>query len=236
MKASDYGIRNLKRIVKQLPQWVHEEADMGDNLSTAYSSVIGQMRRYVGHVTRNIGGVYHNYKSVEEEGSVYQVEEKERQRRALNWLDKNVLTEPHWLIAEPYITRLTQNPERMIRSLADQTISSLCSSSTFGSLAANSYDKRSYMPEDYATDLTNVLFRETATGEKLSSWRRYVQRTAVQRLLKDEASSVSEDAHPFLISMIRRIQSRIQAAKSSDSVTRAHYQDLAQQIKMHFEK
>ena len=236
MKASDYGIRNLKRIIKQLPQWVHEEADMGNNLSTAYNSLIGQMRRYVGHVSNNIGGVYHNYKSVEEEGSVYRVEEKERQRRALMWLDKNVLVEPHWLIAEPYITRLTQNPERMIQPFADQAISALCSSGTFRNLAANSFDKKSYQPEDYITDLINVLFRETATGEKLSSWRRYVQRNAVQRLLKDEANVLNDDAHPFMISTIRRIQSRINAAKASDSVTRAHYQDLAQQIKMHFEK
>ena len=203
---------------------------------TAYNSLIGQMRRYVGHVSNNIGGVYHNYKSVEEEGSVYRMEEKERQRRALMWLDKNVLVEPHWLIAEPYITRLTQNPERMIQPFADQVISSLCSSGTFRNLASNSFDKKSYQPEDYITDLINVLFRETATGEKLSSWRRYVQRNAVQRLLKDEANVLNDDAHPFMISTIRRIQSRINAAKASDSVTRAHYQYLAQQIKMHFEK
>ena len=81
-KSSDYGVKNLKFIVKHLPEWSYEEGNLGDNLQQVYTSLISQMRRYTGHVCRNIGGVYHNYKSVEEAGAVYQPEEKARQKRA----------------------------------------------------------------------------------------------------------------------------------------------------------
>ena len=110
MRSTEYGIKNLKRIINDLPAWVREEGDLNENLAQMYSSLIGQVRRYVGHVGRNIGGMYHEYKSVEQTGPVYVPEEKARVQRAMRWLDTQILTEPKWLIDVPYIQRLTRDP------------------------------------------------------------------------------------------------------------------------------
>ncbi|HEY4337840.1 MAG TPA: zinc-dependent metalloprotease, partial [Puia sp.] len=55
MKASEYGIKNLKRILPNLPEWCKEEADQYDNLQELYQQLVGQFGRYMGHVVKNVG-------------------------------------------------------------------------------------------------------------------------------------------------------------------------------------
>ncbi|MCR4919878.1 MAG: zinc-dependent metalloprotease [Prevotella sp.] len=230
-KASDYGILNLKRIVKQLPEWSHEEADMDDNLAQVYASLRQQMQRYVGHVCRNIGGVYHDYKSVEQTGPVYVAEEKSRQKQALQWLDRQVLQCPRWLIAEDYVLRLTSSPERLIHPLADQTLTYMLGATTLNNLCRNSYARDSYQPADYVSDVVSIVFRETTTGARPDAWRRYVQQQAVACLVKTWSQTNGESSHAVALMALRLIRQRIKsAANAGDATTRAHYAELAWQI------
>jgi len=43
MKASEYGIKKLKRILIELPLWTKEEADRYDNLETCISNWLGNL-------------------------------------------------------------------------------------------------------------------------------------------------------------------------------------------------
>ena len=63
IKASSYGIKNLKRIVPKLMEWTTKDGENYDELEYMYSQVLNQFRRYMGHVTTNIGGVYQYYKT-----------------------------------------------------------------------------------------------------------------------------------------------------------------------------
>ena len=47
VKASNYGIANLKRIVPKLIDWTYEEGKNYDDLSTLYDQVFGQFNRYM---------------------------------------------------------------------------------------------------------------------------------------------------------------------------------------------
>ncbi|MBO4801638.1 MAG: zinc-dependent metalloprotease [Bacteroidaceae bacterium] len=234
MRANEYGIKNLQRIIGQLPQWVREEGDLDLNLQQMYEGIISQMYRYVGHVGRNIGGVYHDYKSVEQSGPVYIPEEKARVQRAMQWLDKQVLTEPKWLIDVPYIQRITTDPQSTIRSLGSQAVRSLCSAGTIYNIARYSYAADTYQPADYINDVVKMLFRETASGQSLSRWRRHVQTQAVETLIDGWKGGASE-ARPFITQALQLIQQRVRTA-SGDAATRAHYKDLDMQIRLTFEK
>jgi hypothetical protein len=102
--ASDYGIMNLKRIIGQLPEWNAEEADQFDNVSRMYKALLGQYNRYVGHVAANIGGRFVTNHSIEQPNAVkYAPVPKDRQKRALNWLNDNLFKKPTWLVDVPYI-------------------------------------------------------------------------------------------------------------------------------------
>lgn len=58
MKAGFYGIKNLQRIVPNLISWTKTENEDYKNLSERYNSVVDQFGRYMGHVTKNVGGIY----------------------------------------------------------------------------------------------------------------------------------------------------------------------------------
>ena len=58
MEASELGIANLERITGNLIEWIEEPGQDFDDLAELYSNVISQWRRYMGHVTTYIGGVY----------------------------------------------------------------------------------------------------------------------------------------------------------------------------------
>ena len=235
MRSTEYGIKNLKRIINDLPAWVREDGDLNENLSQMYSSLIGQMRRYVGHVGRNIGGVYHNYKSVEQTGPVYVPEEKERVQRAMRWLDAQILTEPKWLIDVPYIQRLTRDPQSQIRPLADQAILALCSAGTLNNIVTASYARNAYQPADYVNDVVGMIFRDATSGQSLSRWRRYVQTQAVNALINAWGSGTNAESHPYVTQALQAIQQRVRQA-GGDAATRAHYKELEMRIRLTFEK
>ena len=53
MKASAYGIRNLQRILPNLPAWTHEEGGLYENLNEAYNALKDQFSSvYVAHVLK----------------------------------------------------------------------------------------------------------------------------------------------------------------------------------------
>src|SRR3712207_8009536 len=74
---------------------------MDNNLRAAYRNLVTQMARYAGNVAANIGGGYHDYKSVEQPGVNFVPVSRSTQKRAMAWLDEYVFTEPAWLISEP---------------------------------------------------------------------------------------------------------------------------------------
>lgn len=86
MKASSYGIANLKRIVPNLIEWTAEDGKNYDDLKDLYEQVLGQYNRYMGHVSSNIGGVYEHYKTYDQEGaSVYPRSKRTSEKRHSNF-------------------------------------------------------------------------------------------------------------------------------------------------------
>ena len=160
---------------------------------------------------------------------------RERQQRALAWLDKNVLECPTWMISEPYISRLSATPQELIRPLAEMAVSYLVSPNMFNNIATNATGAPAaqvYAPTAYADDLLRVLFREATTPQRVGSWRRFVQQQAVTRLIKGWKSTTDGDGRPYMTSLLSRIESRLSAAHPQDAATRAHYADLARQIRL----
>ena len=82
MKASEYGIKNLKYVMNHLAEWTKEDDDLYTNMLGIYRQVTSQYLRYCTHVANNISSIYENLKSVEQPGDVYSREPKEKQKEA----------------------------------------------------------------------------------------------------------------------------------------------------------
>ena len=235
MKASDYGIMNLKREISKLPEWNYEEGDMDVNLQTAYKSLRAQFARYCDHVRSYIGGMYHNYKSAEEQGPVYTPVDRTTQRRALAWLNRNLFKEPVWLISPAYVRRLSRVPENLILNTGCDIIDDLTSAMTINLISKHSYLPGSYKPMEYVNDLVGYLFSSTASGEKVNLWTKTLQRRAITNFVKAWRVTLIDEQRPYCLAALQKIRSRLQAAHPADADTRAHYQDLLMQIKLGME-
>ncbi len=232
--ASTYGIMNLKRIIGQLPEWNAEEANQGENLSRMYSSLLGQYNRYLGHVAANIGGRFVTNHSIEQKDAVkYAPVPKDRQKRALNWLNDNLFQKPSWLVDVPYIFDVTDRPDNQLYPYVRSTVSSLLNYQKLERMGQFAeYGTGNYAPADYLDDLTGMVFEELYKGRKTDSWRRYLQRQYVSTALEIVGGRPAEgtDARTLLLGKLTELQKKTAKAKSSDTATQAHWQDLSKMI------
>lgn len=235
MKASDYGIMNLKREINKLPEWNYEEGDMDANLLTAYNDLRDQFARYCNHVRSYIGGMYHNYKSSEEQGSVYTPVDRATQRRALTWLNKNLFKEPAWLISPAYIQRLIRVPENFILIIGCDVIDDLTSAMTFNLISKHSYAPGSYKPMEYVNDLVGYIFSSTTSNTKVNLWTKTLQRRTINNLVKAWRVTLIDEQRPYCLAALQKIRSMLLAAHPADTDTRTHYKDLLMQIKLAME-
>ncbi|WP_199830400.1 zinc-dependent metalloprotease [Parabacteroides bouchesdurhonensis] len=239
MKASEYGIKNLKRIVKTLPDWTYEEGDLNTNLHRMHQELIGQFRRYLGHVAANVGGIYRNYKSVEEAGNVYQPVPKATQKEALAFFDAQLFTKPAWIIGEPYMFRIYQSPEaeltKLIDYVFDPSASALIDPATLVRMAdfSGSFPD-SYLPDEYMTDLCALVFKELNLRKPVDAYRRHLQNAFVDGLVKGmNNSGYSRTEVPALMrDNLDKLVSQLGKAipQTTDAATLRHYRNLKAKI------
>jgi hypothetical protein len=196
--ASDYGVKNLQRILAKLPEWTKEEGDLNENIETMYGQLLGQFRRYVGHVSRNIGGVYETFKTAEQNEPVYEVTPKAMQRDALGFLNRQLFQTPKWLIDKKIWDKI--NPPGSVDPIASAQESALA-----GLLSGDRMNRMQYSVERFGADkaysalemiseLQNDLFSELKSNKAIDGYRRMLQKSYVDKLdnlLNPPAISVS---------------------------------------------
>ena len=222
VKASEYGILNLKRLMKNLPQWTYESNDINSsNVRGMYENVIGQFLRYAGHVQRNIGGVCHDYKTVDQSGAVFYDTPKTKQKDCLDYLDRNVFHEPTWLISETFVSRVTSSPEKLAARIGKKVVAPLFSASLLGRLT------QTYPVSEYLPEVTKRLFSSLYAGNtsEPSTYVRTLQRTAVEQLISTFQQGNQSDVYGAVLLQLRQLQKKCSAASST-----AHYAALADQI------
>lgn len=120
--ASEYGIKNLKRILPKLKEWTkNKDSDDYDKLEELYSALIKQYERYVNHVKASIGGIYISPKTMGEEGDVYGMVSKETQKEALRFIEDNIFKEPTWLLDAEILNNIKSplSKDYMVKNMED---------------------------------------------------------------------------------------------------------------------
>ncbi|WP_299763023.1 zinc-dependent metalloprotease [uncultured Dokdonia sp.] len=185
VKASTYGIANLKRIVPNLIKWTAEDGKNYDDLETMYTQVLSQYNRYMGHVTGNIGGVYEYYKTYDQDGAVYTHVPKVKQQEALSFLQEQLFETPQWLIDESIFDKVeSAGSVERIRRFQTRTLNSLLDFGRVARMLENEAlnGEEAYSTIDMMADLRNGLFSELKNSRKIDIYRRNLQRAYVERL------------------------------------------------------
>ena len=186
VKASEYGIKNLKYIVQNLGEWVKEENDQYENLSSMYAQLVGQFRRYMGHVTANVGGVYETFKSSLTNEPVYEVTPKPLQRDAVNFLHKQLFQTPSWLLVKDYQVRTNiPGTSDVVANTQESTLSNLMSTDRMNRLQASTERygaDKAYSAIELLNDVQAGLFSELKSKKPIDMYRRGLQKSYVNKL------------------------------------------------------
>ncbi|RXK83681.1 zinc-dependent metalloprotease [Filimonas effusa] len=105
MKASEYGLKNLRRLVPQITQWAAEPGDSYEQAGKLYMAAIGQWETYANHVMSNIGGYYLENPVAGDGKNAYTPVPKSIQQRAFNYLKDQAFKLPEWLFAPDLLAK-----------------------------------------------------------------------------------------------------------------------------------
>ncbi len=187
MKASEYGIKNLKRILPNLPEWTKEEADRYENLEEMYDQVVGQFGRYMGHVTKNVGGIEETFKSVEQTGDVYEPTSKAKQKEAVEFLNKQLFTTPVWLLNKDILNKFSDPAAtETVATLQSNVLNSLLSGERLFRMTVCSgrYGAGStYGIDELLGDAKKGIWSELGSASSIDYYRRNLQKTYVNALI-----------------------------------------------------
>ena len=185
VKASEYGIANLKRIVPELINWSTVDGEDFNDLKEMYNTVLSQFRRYMGHVTNNIGGVYQFYKTSDQDGAVYSHVDKNHQKLCINFLHTHLFDTPNWIIEKNILDKIEfAGITNRIRSIQSSYLNSLLD---FGRMARMIENEalngiNAYTLSQMMNDLKKGLWKELYKKEKIDIYRRNLQRSYINRL------------------------------------------------------
>ncbi len=247
MLASHYGILNLKRIVPNLIEWTAEDGKDYSDLGTMYGQVLGQYNRYMGHVTANIGGVYEIYKAYDQEGAVYTHVDKATQKRAMDFLHKELFQTPTWLIDQEIFNKIEfdGNVDR-VRGFQERALSNLLDFGRMARLMENSEinGRDAYSLLNMMTDVRQGIWSELNRGGTMDQYRRNLQRAYISRMeylmTQDQGNSrggssvdvAKSDIRPIVRGELTNLQYSIRNAvgRTNDQMTRYHLQDALKRI------
>ena len=228
MVAGLYGIKNLKRILPNLLEWTKEPNEGYGNARTMYNELTAQFNRYMGHVTKNIGGIITTPRTVEEGAPVFEFVPKARQKEAMQFLQQQLFTTPKWLLDKKLFSLAGAGDMNTISSLQSSVLNRLLSGSTIDKLIQfEAYDaSKAYTATEMLNDLKKGIWSELRTSQSVDIYRRNLQKLYAEKLMaliKPAAPSVP--VNPFV--------PPAGLSKTSDalSIVKGHVKSLAAEIK-----
>jgi len=196
VKASEYGILNLKRIIPNLNKWTSEDGKDYSDLQTMYGQVLSQYNRYMGHGSSNIGGVYQYYKTYDQEGPVYTNVKKSHQKKCMNFLNDQLFETPTWMIDNNILNKIEfAGITNRIRSTQSRTLNSILDFGKMARLIENEAinGKAAYTLIDMMSDLKRGIWKELYTHKTIDVYRRNLQLAYLDRIsyiMNEEQGSI----------------------------------------------
>jgi hypothetical protein len=239
VRASGYGLMNLKRIVPHLPEWTATPGRGYDDLEEIYGELIGVWSRYVGHVITNIGGFYYERLATDQDGAIYRPVDKDYQKQAMAFLNDHAFTRPDWLLEPRILSNIEHagaieriqtlqgrhlaqvlNPARMVRMIEDEAFR-----------GADAYTVAAMLE-----DVRRGIWSELGTASPIDVYRRNLQRSyisLVHTLMESDNSAVTgTDIRALLRHELATLKTGVDraAGRTTDRTTQIHLRDISHRI------
>ena len=237
VKASTYGIKNLKIVAKNLPKWTSDQTNNYEDLSELYGELLSVWSRYVGHVSGNIGGIYEYNKKPSQKGLIYQPVAKEKQKEAMDWLQENAFKTQKWLLNDTILANINESgyTNRMLRLQSRQLNSLLNTSKLERMIDATVLTPSNYSVIDMVRDLRKGIFKEANYTRNVGVFRRNLQKAFINRMatIINAKGTKHADINAILRGELEALNFALTIAKNRriNRITKYHYNDCIAKIK-----
>jgi hypothetical protein len=250
VKASEYGLANLKKVVPNLVKWTSEDGKDYSELQEVYRELTYLWRGYVNHVITNVGGIYETRKTANQEGVIYSPVPNSVQKDAVKFVTENAFATPTWLLNAAILDRIeSAGAIQRVQSIQSYHLNNLLDEDRLLRMIENEQKNGSsaYSIIEMMADLKSGIFAELYAGTPVDAYRKNLQRSYVEKassyiqaLKKDDRSANKvkiSDIIPLMRGELKTLRSEINARKnrSSDQLTRYHWEDLIARIDMAIE-
>lgn len=245
VKASGYGLANLKRVVPNLLDWTATDGQGFDDLAEIYGELVGMWSRYARHVATNVGGVYQNRIASDQDGVVYTPVDPDYQRQAMEFLVEHAFSTPQWLLDTDILQRIEHaGAVERIQRLQSGILSAVMNPAVVYRLSEQAaLQPRAYEPLDMLEDLRRGVWSELYQGGSIDAFRRALQRAYLERAAgvfeldtfgsgSSRFNVAESDVPAFVRAELVRIgrDAERAAQRAPDAATRAHLEDVAARV------
>lgn len=202
IKASEYGIANLKYVVANLNSWIEAEDPDFEFRSEIFDEILSQYLRYINHIYANIGGIYLKDIKQGDEGDAFWTIPVEKQRAAfeficgqlgqIDWLDN-----PELMKKIPLMGSVSATIEK---SLCNAIVNAPQKVRGFGMIG-----EENYRFDDCAQDLFDFVWKPTKQHKQLSSTQKYLQELYVKQLISNSGIDRKASAQPKGIASVEEV-------------------------------
>jgi hypothetical protein len=241
IKASEYGIKNLKRILPQIVNWTDNPNEMGNlKLARVYESLERQFKLYIRHVSSLFGKFYGDpdpqypdYKAPN-----LTCVSKEKLKQAVNFLNKEVFSDLEWLLMDTKIYSQLGDalPELTLLEIQENALKEVLSLQTLYLLdfSKQMFPEKAYDPAMFFHDLESGIWSEITNKKAVNQQRQRIQKAYAMQLVELlwPSSKVQMDYDiKFGINKIVKNQANLLLSKMKTSIP--IYKDMS--TKQHLE-
>lgn len=241
MKANTYGLKNLKYVVQNLPQWTKQPNDKYDYLLGMHQAATQQYRRYLNHVLKYIGNRYVGFVGDKE---VYKEVPKEKVKEAVAYIDQHLFTTPLWLYPQEITDKIGVDVDGSILGLQNTTLAYLLAEGVLYRVANQALvSQKPYTADEYLDDVFAAVWKPLNASEaRQNTYRRGAQRAYIEQLGKlinpeNKTDKIAlnqvSDVRIFALQNLNKVEKYLQQAlqgEAANSINQLHYQQLLKDI------
>jgi hypothetical protein len=254
VRASGYGMDNLRRIVPNLVDWATEPGEDYTDLREIYGEALSQWNRYVGHVLTVVGGVNVDLKTSDQGGVVYDAVSRDRQRDAMAWLGREVFDAPIWLNEPAILQRLGPSAGglRALQARQGSILNRLLDPRRMDILLEMEATQAggAYPLVEFLDDVRAMIWGELEDASAINGYRRALQRVYLERMEQlmgeqPEGNAFQgaqpdlsrSDVRPLIRAQLNELQEDVQSAsrRIDHRVSSAHLEDILARIEVALE-
>ena len=220
IKATTYGLSNLKIVAKNLEEWTTAEGQNFDDLKELYLEMVSVYRRYIYHVANLVGGVRETRSVKGQIEQVYENVPRSEQLTALSTIQKEVWSSPTWLL-EPSLISQFEDEGRLplIGNLQKALVYRLLSTDKLNQMisSAESVKGNPLSTKELMSTIATQIVKNT---ESLDALKKGLQISLVERLIELKED---EKANPVVRAEAFDTLSELKAYFKSKQKSSDHY-------------